>query len=95
MNQGDFYHGKHLAIPRANFCRFQRFIEIWTAIPSLYLLLIISAVLPPGFFILLGILLLFSWVSLVGLVRAEFLRGRKQRQRFIRRELNRVSASKS
>ena len=38
--------------------------------------LIISAVLPPGFFILLGILLLFSWVSLVGLVRAEFLRGR-------------------
>src|SRR5436190_16374814 len=53
---------------------FQRFIEIWTAIPSLYLLLIISAVLPPGFFILLGILLLFSWVSLVGLVRAEFLR---------------------
>ena len=55
---------------------FQRFIEIWTAIPSLYLLLIISSVLPPGFFILLGILLLFSWVSLVGLVRAEFLRGR-------------------
>ncbi|MEQ6431626.1 ABC transporter permease, partial [Salmonella enterica subsp. enterica serovar Enteritidis] len=42
---------------------FQRLIEIWTAIPSLYLLLIISAVLPPGFFILLGILLLFSWVS--------------------------------
>ena len=38
---------------------FQRFIEIWNAIPSLYLLLIISAVLPPGFFILLGILLLF------------------------------------
>ena len=55
---------------------FQRFIEIWTAIPSLYLLLIISSVLPPGFFVLLGILLLFSWVSLVGLVRAEFLRGR-------------------
>ena len=55
---------------------FQRFIEIWNAIPSLYLLLIISAVLVPGFFVLLGILLLFSWVSLVGLVRAEFLRGR-------------------
>jgi microcin C transport system permease protein len=55
---------------------FQRFIEIWTAIPSLYLLLIISSVLVPGFFVLLGILLLFSWVSLVGLVRAEFLRGR-------------------
>jgi microcin C transport system permease protein len=55
---------------------FQRFIEIWTAVPSLYLLLIVSSVLPPGFFVLLGILLLFSWVSLVGLVRAEFLRGR-------------------
>ncbi len=55
---------------------FQRFIEIWSAIPSLYLLLILSSVLVPGFFVLLGILLLFSWVSLVGLVRAEFLRGR-------------------
>jgi microcin C transport system permease protein len=55
---------------------FQRFIEIWNSIPSLYLLLIISSVLVPGFFVLLGILLLFSWVSLVGLVRAEFLRGR-------------------
>jgi microcin C transport system permease protein len=55
---------------------FQRFIEIWTAVPSLYLLLIISSVLVPGFFVLLGILLLFSWVALVGLVRAEFLRGR-------------------
>jgi microcin C transport system permease protein len=54
----------------------QRAIEIWTAIPSLYLLLIISSVLVPTFFVLLGILLLFSWVSLVGLVRAEFLRGR-------------------
>jgi microcin C transport system permease protein len=55
---------------------FQRFIEIWNSIPELYLLLIISSVLTPGFFVLLGILLLFSWVSLVGLVRAEFLRGR-------------------
>src|SRR5690242_13935799 len=55
---------------------FQRFIEIWTSIPSLYLLLIISSVLVPGFFVLFGILLLFSWLSLVGLVRAEFLRGR-------------------
>jgi microcin C transport system permease protein len=55
---------------------FQRFIEIWTSIPELYLLLIISSILVPGFFILLGILLLFSWVSLVPLVRAEFLRGR-------------------
>jgi microcin C transport system permease protein len=55
---------------------FQRFIEIWTSIPELYLLLIISSVLVPGFFVLLGILLLFSWVRLVGLVRAEFLRAR-------------------
>jgi microcin C transport system permease protein len=55
---------------------FQRFIEIWNSIPELYLLLIISSVLVPGFFVLLGILLLFSWVSLVDLVRAEFLRGR-------------------
>jgi microcin C transport system permease protein len=55
---------------------FQRFIEIWTSVPTLYLLLIISSVLVPSFFVLLGILLLFSWVALVGLVRAEFLRGR-------------------
>jgi microcin C transport system permease protein len=55
---------------------FQRFIEIWTSLPSLYLLLIISSVLVPSFWVLLGILLLFSWVALVGVVRAEFLRGR-------------------
>jgi microcin C transport system permease protein len=55
---------------------FQRVIEIWTSVPPLYLLLIISSMLVPSFFVLLGILLLFSWVSLVGLVRAEFLRGR-------------------
>lgn len=55
---------------------FQRLIEIWTAIPALYLLIIISAVITPGFFVLLGILLLFSWVALVGVVRAEFLRAR-------------------
>ena len=55
---------------------FQRFIEIWTSIPTLYLLLILSSVIAPSFFVLLGILLLFSWVSLVGVVRAEFLRGR-------------------
>ena len=48
----------------------------WTSIPELYLLMILSSVLAPGFWVLLGILLLFSWVSLVGLVRAEFLRGR-------------------
>jgi microcin C transport system permease protein len=55
---------------------FQRFIEIWTSVPQLYLLLIVSSMFVPGFFVLIGILLLFSWVTLVGLVRAEFLRGR-------------------
>ena len=55
---------------------FQRFIEIWSSLPQLYLLIIISSFLTPGFFILLGILLLFSWVSLVHVVRAEFLRAR-------------------
>ncbi|PWW00391.1 microcin C transport system permease protein [Hoeflea marina] len=54
----------------------QRFIEIWSSMPVLYILLIIAAILPPGFWVLLGIMLLFSWVSLVGVVRAEFLRGR-------------------
>lgn len=54
----------------------QRFIEIWSSMPVLYILLIIAAVLPPGFWILLGIMLLFSWVSFVGVVRAEFLRAR-------------------
>lgn len=55
---------------------FQRVIEIWTSVPSLYLLIIIAAVIEPNFWILLSILLLFSWVALVGVVRAEFLRGR-------------------
>lgn len=55
---------------------FQRFLEIWSAIPYLYVLLIISSVLVPGFWTLLGVLLLFHWTALVGLVRAEFLRGR-------------------
>ena len=55
---------------------FQRFIEIWTSVPQLYLLIIIAAVIEPSFWILLGILLAFSWVALVGVVRAEFLRAR-------------------
>jgi microcin C transport system permease protein len=55
---------------------FQRFIEIWSAIPALYLLMILSNFFQPSFFTLLGILLLFSWVALVGVVRAEFLRAR-------------------
>jgi microcin C transport system permease protein len=55
---------------------FQRAIEIWTNVPTLYLLIIIASVIEPSFWILLGILLLFSWTALVGVVRAEFLRAR-------------------
>lgn len=55
---------------------FQRIVEIWSSVPELFVLLIISSVLVPGFWTLLLVLLLFSWVSLVGVVRAEFLRGR-------------------
>lgn len=54
----------------------QRFIEIWTSVPTLYLLIILAAFIVPSFWLLLGILLLFSWTALVGVVRAEFLRGR-------------------
>lgn len=55
---------------------FQRFMEIWGGMPQLYILIILSALFVPSFWLLLGILLLFSWMSLVGVVRAEFLRGR-------------------
>src|SRR5579863_1299167 len=55
---------------------FQRFIEIWSSLPSLYILIILSSFVAPGFLVLLSILLLFSWVSLVHVVRAEFLRAR-------------------
>lgn len=55
---------------------FQRVLEIWASIPTLYVLIIISAVLIPSFWTLLFILLLFQWTSLVGVVRAEFLRAR-------------------
>ncbi len=54
----------------------QRFVEIWSSVPQLYLIIIVASVISPNIFILLGILLLFSWVALVNLVRAEFLRGR-------------------
>ena len=54
----------------------QRFIEIWSSLPHLYILIILAAILSPGFFVLLFILLLFSWVSLVHVVRAEFFRAR-------------------
>jgi microcin C transport system permease protein len=55
---------------------FQRFIEIWSALPVLYILLIMGAFIAPGFWILLFILVLFSWTGLVSVVRAEFLRAR-------------------
>ena len=55
---------------------FQRLIEIWSAMPLLYLLLIIASILAPGFWILLSIMLMFSWVAFVGVVRAEFYRAR-------------------
>lgn len=54
----------------------QRFLEIWSGLPVLFLLIILSSFVQPNFWWLLGILLLFSWMSLVDVVRAEFLRGR-------------------
>ncbi len=55
---------------------FQRFLEIWSGLPQLFILIIVTSVIVPGFWTLLGILVLFSWTSLVGVVRAEFLRAR-------------------
>ncbi|PPR41059.1 MAG: Inner membrane ABC transporter permease protein YejE [Alphaproteobacteria bacterium MarineAlpha5_Bin12] len=55
---------------------FQRFMEIWSAIPTLYVLIILASVVQPNFWWLLLILLLFSWMGYVGVVRAEFLRAR-------------------
>ncbi|MFB1011716.1 MAG: ABC transporter permease, partial [Thiopseudomonas sp.] len=54
----------------------QRFLEIWSGLPVLFLLIIMASFIQPNFWWLLGIMLLFSWMSLVDLVRAEFLRGR-------------------
>jgi microcin C transport system permease protein len=55
---------------------FQRFMEVWGGLPQLYLLIILSSFIAPNFWWLLGIMLLFSWMTLVDLVRAEFLRAR-------------------
>ena len=55
---------------------FQRFIEVWSGLPVLYLLIILASVVEPNFWWLLGLMLLFSWMGLVGVVRAEFLRAR-------------------
>lgn len=54
----------------------QRFMEIWSSMPTLYLIIILSSFVNPGFWWLLFIMLLFSWMALVDLVRAEFLRCR-------------------
>lgn len=55
---------------------FQRFIEVWNGLPVLYLLIILASVVQPNFWWLLSLMLLFSWMALVGVVRAEFLRAR-------------------
>lgn len=54
----------------------QRFVEIWTSMPELFILIIIASVLPPGFWVLLFIMAIFRWTGFVGIVRAEFLRAR-------------------
>ncbi len=55
---------------------FQRFIEIWSGMPVLYLLIILASLVQPNFWWLLSLMLLFSWMALVPVVRAEFLRAR-------------------
>jgi len=55
---------------------FQRFTEVWSGLPLLYLIIILSALIEPTFWWLLLLMLLFSWMTLVGVVRAEFLRSR-------------------
>jgi microcin C transport system permease protein len=55
---------------------FQRFIEIWSGMPQLFMLIILASVITPGFWVLLIFMLVFSWMALTGVVRAEFLRGR-------------------
>lgn len=54
----------------------QRLLEVWSGLPVLYLLIILSGFVEPNFWWLLGIMALFSWLALVDVVRAEFLRGR-------------------
>ncbi|MDF3381495.1 MULTISPECIES: ABC transporter permease [Sulfitobacter] len=55
---------------------FQRIIEIWSSTPSLYVIIIMFAILGRSFWLLVVLLVLFSWTALVGVVRAEFLRAR-------------------
>lgn len=55
---------------------FQRFIEVWGSMPTLFILIILASIVQPSFWMLMGFLLLFSWMGFVGVVRAEFLRTR-------------------
>ena len=55
---------------------FQRIIEIWSATPSLYVIIIMFAILGRSFWLLVALMILFGWTGLVGVVRAEFLRAR-------------------
>ena len=55
---------------------FQRILEIYSSIPTLYILIIVASIIAPSFWLLLGIFLIFGWTSFVGIVRAEFLRAR-------------------
>jgi microcin C transport system permease protein len=55
---------------------FQRFLEIWSSMPTLYVLIILASIIAPNFWWLLGIMVLFTWTWPIGLVRAEFLRAR-------------------
>ncbi|MFU9136478.1 microcin C ABC transporter permease [Erwinia tasmaniensis] len=54
----------------------QRFIEVWSGMPTLFLIILLSSIIQPGFWWLLGITVMFGWMQLVGVVRAEFLRAR-------------------
>jgi microcin C transport system permease protein len=54
----------------------QRLIEVWSGMPTLFLIILLSSIIQPNFWWLLGITILFGWMSLVGVVRAEFLRTR-------------------
>ena len=55
---------------------FQRLIEVWGGVPSLYIIIIVAAIIPMNFWLLVGLMTLFGWTALVGVVRAEFLRAR-------------------
>lgn len=54
----------------------QRLVEIWGGLPQLFMLIILASIIEPSFWLLLGLMLLFSWTALIAVVRAEFLRTR-------------------